>query len=188
VAGRDNERKLKEYARTRSVALRNEIALDNQDLVWFVSKRFTSGVATNEDMFHAGMLGLIQAIEKFDPNRGTQLSTYAVPYIQNEIRILIDNPAYLEDKEGYEVPDEYSANPFQEKLNQLYAAVLTEDERSVLDVILRTNDEPALSVNDIAKLLNISGKEVKRLYESGIRKMNQPWVCWYVKLLRKNLS
>lgn len=188
MSTRDNELKLRKYAENRSASLRNEIAMDNQDLVWYVAKRFTSSIATKEDFFQAGMVGLICAIEKFDVEKGTALSTYAVPYIQNEMRNLIDNPDYIEDREGFEPKDEYISNPLQMKLSQLYDALFTEEERNIMDVLLRTNDEPAFSVNDIAKLFNIPSSRVRELYASGIEKLTKPWVCWYIKLLKEKLN
>lgn len=184
---RDNRRKLIELQKCRNKELRNEIALDNEDLVWYITNRYTSSTATKDDMYQAGMVGLCTAIDKFDPSLGTQLSTYAVPYIQNEIRALVDNPDYIDDHPGFEPEDEYQENPFREKLEKLYASILTSEERTVLDTILRTNDEPALSVNDISKLLGIPGRRIRELYASGVMKLNQPWVCWYISLLKKHI-
>lgn len=184
---RDNIRKLTEYRMTHSVKLRNEVVMENEELVWYCVNRYTSGVATREDMFQAGIVGLINAIERFDPSLGYQLSTFALPYIQNEIRLLIDNPDYIEDHEGLEVADDYVSNPLREKLEELYKAILTDNERLILDIILRTNDEPAWSINDISKEVDIPSKDVRLLYESGVVKMNQPWVRWYIKMLKQTL-
>lgn len=181
----NNDKKLALFYQTRDVALRNEISMDNAELVWYVVQRYTSAVATREDMFQAGMLGLLVAIERFDPQRGTQLSTYAVPYIQNEIRRLIDNPDYIDDHVGLEPVDTYQENPFRSKLEELYDSVLTHPERTVLDVVLRTNDEPAWSINDISKQLHIPSREIRDLYATGIKKLNQPWVRWYIQKLEE---
>lgn len=180
-----NSEKLLKFYKSRNVALRNEIVLDNQRLVWHIVQRYTSAAATREDMFQAGILGLITAIERFDPGRGTQLSTYAVPYIQNEIRGLIDNPDYIDDHEGLEPVDIHEDNLFRTKLDELYQIVLTDSERTVIDIVLRTSDEPAWSINDISKRLKISNKEVRELYASGIEKLNRPWVRWYVRRLEE---
>lgn len=184
---RDNIQKLTEYKKTHSIRLRNEVVMANEELVWYCVNRYTSGIASREDMFQAGIVGLINAIERFDPSLGYQLSTFALPYIQNEIRLLIDNPDYIEDHEGMEAVDEYVENPFREKLEKLYSIILTENERLILDIILRTNDEPAWSVNDISKGTGISSRNIRLLYASGVEKMNQPWVRWYIEMLKKSL-
>lgn len=185
---RNNSQKLVVFFETRDPTLRNEILLDNQELVWFIVKRYTSALFTREDMFQAGMLGLMTAVDRFDPGRGTKLSTYAVPYIQNEIRGLIYNPEYIDDHVGLEPVDTYRENPLQLKLDELYGAILTPGERTVLDVVLRTGDEPAWSINDIAKKLELSGKEVRDLYASGVKKLNQPWVRWYIRKVEEAYS
>ena len=184
----NNVELLEMFFTTRDKELRDRILLNNQELVWYVVKRYTSAVATREDMFQAGIVGLLIAIERFDPRRGTQLSTYAVPYIQNEIRGLIDNPDYIDDHVGLEPVDIYQENPFRNKLNDIYQAILTPEEREVLDIVLRTNDEPAWSINDIAKQVHMSGKRVRELYTSGVNKLNQPWVQWYIKLIEQNYT
>ena len=184
----NNVELLEMFFTTRDKELRDRILLNNQELVWYVVKRYTSAVATREDMFQAGIVGLLIAIERFDPRRGTQLSTYAVPYIQNEIRGLIDNPDYIDDHVGLEPVDIYQENPFRNKLNDIYQAILTPEEREILDIVLRTNDEPAWSINDIAKQVHMSGKRVRELYTSGVNKLNQPWVQWYIKLIEQNYT
>lgn len=62
----------------------------NTGLVYHVVKRFagrggTRGIET-EDLFQIGAMGLVKAIEKFDPDYGVCFSTYAVPVIMGEIR------------------------------------------------------------------------------------------------------
>ena len=41
----------------------------------------------DEDMFQAGCVGLIKAVDKFDPSRGYAFSTYAVPTIDGHIQV-----------------------------------------------------------------------------------------------------
>lgn len=184
----DNIRLLSEYSSTRDPKIRDRIVIQNQELIWFIVQRYTSGAATKEDMFQAGVIGLINAINRYNPAYGTRLSTYAVPYIENEIRELIDNPEYIDDFEGLIPVDEYESNPYQEALEKLYHTIFTDDERTVMDVILRTNDEPAWSVNEIAKELGLTGTQVRELYDSGVHKFNEPWVRWYISNLKQNIQ
>lgn len=185
TATRDNLTLLIRYYNTKDRAIRNRIVEENQELVWFVIKRYSSQTATPDDLFQAGVLGLIRAIDNFKPELGTKLSTYAIPHIQNEVRALIDNPEYIDDCAGLTPIDEYCENKLQECLEKLYANILTDGERTVMDIILRTNDEPAWSVHDIAKLLNMSDKQIRDLYAAGVRKMNEPWVRWYIEKIKE---
>jgi RNA polymerase sigma-B factor len=71
---------LLEYSRTRDLSIRNRLVLRHQRLVQHVVSRFTPGLgSTAEDLFQVGCLGLIAAIERFDPGRGLQFITFAVP-------------------------------------------------------------------------------------------------------------
>lgn len=55
-------------------------------LVRMVALRLMNGQTDLEDLIQWGQIGLIQAVDRFDPARGTRFSTFAVPYIAGEIR------------------------------------------------------------------------------------------------------
>lgn len=55
-------------------------------LVHSLVRRFLGRGADADDLIQQGVLGLLQAIRGFDPARGFQFSTYAVPHILGEIR------------------------------------------------------------------------------------------------------
>lgn len=65
--------------------MRYEIALKNYGLVFFVLKRYPAPNIPREDSIQEGFLGLVRAIEKFDNDAGTKLSTYAVIWIRQTI-------------------------------------------------------------------------------------------------------
>ena len=74
------------YQQTPTVRLRNRIATLNHGL----AQKVASKVARDsnqpfEDLEQVAVLGLLKAIEKFDPRRGCAFSTFAVPYIRGEI-------------------------------------------------------------------------------------------------------
>lgn len=59
---------------------------ENIGLVHLCAKRFAGRGMEYDDIFQAGCLGLIKAVENFDTERGFQFSTYAVPVILGEIK------------------------------------------------------------------------------------------------------
>lgn len=59
---------------------------ENIGLVHLCAKRFAGRGMEYDDIFQAGCLGLIKAVENFDAERGFQFSTYAVPVILGEIK------------------------------------------------------------------------------------------------------
>ncbi|MBV9099776.1 MAG: SigB/SigF/SigG family RNA polymerase sigma factor [Candidatus Dormibacteraeota bacterium] len=79
-------RLLREYARTRDPAIRERLVALNSDLVRFIARRFVNRGEPLEDIEQVGFVGLIQAIERFDPSLENEFSTFATPTIAGEIR------------------------------------------------------------------------------------------------------
>lgn len=61
---------------------------DNLGLVHLCANRFRGRGIDYEDMYSAGCIGLIKAVNAFDDTRGVKFSTYAVPVILGEIKRL----------------------------------------------------------------------------------------------------
>ena len=59
---------------------------ENAGLIWSVAKRFLGRGTEADDLYQLGCLGFIKAVDGFDPEFGTQFSTYAIPKIAGEIR------------------------------------------------------------------------------------------------------
>ena len=73
---------------------RDRLVVDNMPLVWSMVGRFSSSGKDKEELFQIGMIGLMQAIVRFDTTYDVRFSTYAVPLILGEIRRFLrdDNP------------------------------------------------------------------------------------------------
>lgn len=65
---------------------REEFIVANFRLVLSIIKRFRLKTACSDDVFQAGTIGLIKAIDRFDVSFGVRFSTYAVPMIIGEIK------------------------------------------------------------------------------------------------------
>lgn len=68
---------------------RDKLIVANMRLVLSIIKRFNLKSACADDVFQAGMIGLIKAIDNFDLSVGVRFSTYAVPMIVGEIKRLL---------------------------------------------------------------------------------------------------
>ncbi len=62
------------------------LVTENSGLIWAVVRRFLGRGTDADDLYQLGCLGFLKAVEGFDPQFGTQFSTYAVPKISGEIR------------------------------------------------------------------------------------------------------
>lgn len=60
----------------------------NLPLVHSVANRFRERGVEYDDLYQAGCLGLVKAVDGFDASKGFRFSTYAVPVIMGEIRRL----------------------------------------------------------------------------------------------------
>lgn len=184
---------LKEYAKTKNPDVRNQLILNNVGLVHRCYQMYFASKYPNEsdceELISAGILGLLYAIERFDVESYTVLSTYAFPYIRNQMNKLVHPEIAFSE---YECED--SEIPMEEQIEDTYVfdqkrmdtsdvleKLLTPDEVMVLHVINRTSDEPPWSVNEIAKELKMSAKEVTDLYKSGLSKVSVPCVQWYLR-------
>ncbi len=65
---------------------REEYIKGNLRLVLSVIKRFGGSSENADDLFQIGCVGLMKAVDNFDPSREVKFSTYAVPMIIGEIR------------------------------------------------------------------------------------------------------
>jgi RNA polymerase sporulation-specific sigma factor len=81
-------------AKEGDTAAREKLISNNLRLVVGIARRFASRGYEFEDLFQIGTIGLMKAVDKFDPSYNVQFSTYAVPMIIGEIRRFIrdDNP------------------------------------------------------------------------------------------------
>lgn len=109
-------RLLQEYVRRRSQGdsrgqgdlplplLREKIARAHHPLVESVARRFLGAGEPLDDLIQEGCLGLLSALEYFDPSRGVRFSTYATHFIAGAIRHflrdrsrMIREPAWLQE-------------------------------------------------------------------------------------------
>ncbi len=74
------------YHRTRDLALRDELVAANLRLATHLAHRYAHRGVSEDDLEQVASLGLLQAIDRFDPTRGLEFSTFATPTIVGEIK------------------------------------------------------------------------------------------------------
>ena len=93
----DEKEELFRRIQTGDEAAREEYIRGNLRLVLSVIRRFDSSNENADDLFQIGCVGLMKAVDNFDPSRLVKFSTYAVPMIVGEIR------RYLRDNSSIRV-------------------------------------------------------------------------------------
>jgi RNA polymerase sigma factor for flagellar operon FliA len=86
--GEDLEQIWREFRATRDPGLRNRLVLQYAPLVKYVAGRLRTRMpdtVDQDDLVSDGVLGLMDAIERFEPARGLSFQTFAVPRIRGAI-------------------------------------------------------------------------------------------------------
>src|SRR5579884_446730 len=78
--------KLQQYAETGDKGLRDEIVASQVGLAEYLARRFKNRGEPIEDLIQVALLGLLKAVERFDPSRGLEFSTFATPTIVGELK------------------------------------------------------------------------------------------------------
>jgi len=142
-------------AKNGDLSAREEVVRENLPLVHYVLRRFRDRGAEYEDLYQYGCMGLVKAVDRFDPGFDVRFSTYAVPVIMGEIH------RYLRDDGAVHVSRTIHENAVKvEKYRQEY--------------LLEKGCEPSLS--QIADATGISLENVTLAVNANrrVRSLNEP--------------
>ena len=85
VAGTETRELLDRYQGTGDADARGRLVANYVPLVRSICRRFESARESQEDLFQVGVIGLLNAIEKFDCERGNSFSSLAIPEVLGAI-------------------------------------------------------------------------------------------------------
>lgn len=83
---RHDDEQFHRYYRSRDPVLRDQLVMNHMNLVRFLAKKFANRGEPLEDLIGVGTIGLMHAIDRFDPERGIRFATFATPTIVGEIK------------------------------------------------------------------------------------------------------
>ncbi|MCD4836477.1 RNA polymerase sporulation sigma factor SigG [Phocea massiliensis] len=126
-------------AKAGDEAAREELIQGNLRLVLSVVQKFTNRGENMDDLFQVGCIGLIKAIDNFNPDLMVKFSTYGVPMIIGEIR------RYLRDNNAIRVSRSMRDTAY--RAMQVKEALIAENNR-----------EP--TVEEIAKRMDVPKEDV----------------------------
>lgn len=76
----------REFARSKQRRLRNQLVERHMGLATHISKRYMRAERRDEDLRQVAMIGLVKAVDRFDPEYGTAFSTFAGQTIEGELK------------------------------------------------------------------------------------------------------
>jgi RNA polymerase sigma-B factor len=127
--------------------IRDELVQGHLPLVEYLARRFAGRGEPLDDLVQVATIGLIKAVDRFDPERGVEFSTYATPTIAGEIK------RHFRDK-GWAVR-------VPRRLQELKLSLT----RASADLTQQLNRAP--TVAELAKHLNLSEEDVLEGLESA---------------------
>jgi RNA polymerase sigma-B factor len=78
--------KFEEYSRTRDRHTRNELIEAHRALATHLARRYANRGEPLDDLVQVAFVGMLKAVERFDPERGLEFSTFATATIEGELK------------------------------------------------------------------------------------------------------
>lgn len=178
------------------VSVKSTLIERNLRLVVYIARKFENTGIGIEDLVSIGTIGLIKAVNTFDPNKKIKLATYASRCIENEIlmhlrrnnktrsEVSFDEPLnidwdgnelLLSDVLGTEndIIYKYIEEEVDKKLLYIALQKLNGRERKIMELRFGLNNCEEKTQKEVADLLGISQSYISRLEKRIIRRLQK---------------
>ncbi len=191
---KSEEEELLERLKNGDCSVRSKLIERNLRLVVYIARKFENTGIYVEDLISIGTIGLIKAINTFDPYKNIKLATYASRCIENEIlmylrknsntrtEISIDEPLNV-DWDGNELllsdvlgtDNDIICKNIEEEVDrsllQIALKRLSKRERRIMELRFGLADEKEKTQKEVADLLGISQSYISRLEKRIIKRL-----------------
>lgn len=186
-----------EVALTRAVqagdeSARQRLIESNMRLVINIAKTYRNRAIPLEDLIQEGAIGLMQAAERFDPDKGFRFSTYATHWIRQAIGRAIDNkskairlPAHVSqslrriEKERLRLARELGQDPSPEQIAQAMGIsakkllTLMQSSQDLLSLDMTVGDSGGMTLGGLIKDTTNGDPETQVLSQELINELQR---------------
>ncbi|MBQ7384933.1 MAG: RNA polymerase sporulation sigma factor SigK [Ruminococcus sp.] len=189
-----SEEKEQEYitlSKQGNLEARNKLVEHNLRLVAHIIKKYYAKESEHDDLVSIGTIGLIKAINTYNPEKSIKLSSYASRCIENEILMHFRNgkksaqdmslsDSIDTDKDGnplmlmdvLAVDDDFTEDLEEQvnlsKLKSYINEVLNEREKKIIVLRYGLNGNKPLTQREVADMLNISRSYISRIEKRAL--------------------
>ncbi|QBP41536.1 RNA polymerase sporulation sigma factor SigE [Paenisporosarcina antarctica] len=198
---REEEAKTIEAFMNGNLIARDTLIERNLRLVVYIARRFDNTGTNIEDLISIGSIGLIKAIETFNPEKKIKLATYASRCIENEILMHLRKTSRLKSEVSFDEPLNSDADGNELLLSDILGTdehIITEDvekkierqfmfsainllekrEKYIMECRFGLNGQEEMTQKEVADMLGISQSYISRLEKKIIHdlrlELNQP--------------
>ncbi len=192
----EEEREAMQRLAAGEEGVKNEIIEHNLRLVVYIAKKFEGSVGDVSDLVSVGAMGLMKAVNSFDPTKNIKLATFASRCIENEIlmylrklvkrkcEVSLDEPINV-DVEGNELllSDVVGTEPDQivkdlekkAEIEELYKSFSTLSKREFEIIKMRYGlmDSEEMTQKEIADMMGISQSYISRIEKKVLGKLRK---------------
>ncbi|VFB17390.1 Sigma-37 [Urinicoccus massiliensis] len=136
-----------EYAKTKDQELRDILIEEHLYIAEILSKKYANRGIDYDDIFQVASIGLIYGVERYDPSKGYEFSSFATPTIIGEIK------KYFRDK-GWTIRVPRRIQELSKKINNAKVTLAQENQKTP-------------TIKDIADYLNVSQEDILESMEAS---------------------
>ena len=175
---------------------REKLILHNLRLVSHVVRKYYSTAKNQEDLVSIGSIGLVKAVDSFNPENGTRFATYAAKCIQNEILMHFRSQKKLSaevsinetidvDRDGNpltyidviatedNIEEEVDLKVKSAMVRRLVNSVLEERERQIIILRYGLGGGKPYTQREVAQMLGISRSYVSRIEKGALETLRE---------------
>lgn len=187
----DEERACFFAKRSGDSVAREKLIVHNLRLVSHIVRKYYGSAKNQEDLVSIGSIGLVKAVDTFNPENGARFATYAAKCIQNEILMYFRSQKKLSaevsinetidvDRDGNpltymdviatedNVEEEVDLAVKSAHVRRLVESVLDERERQIITLRYGLGGEAPRTQREVATLLGISRSYVSRIEKGAL--------------------